>query len=321
MMGLPACGETPEPKADESGDADSATGADEETTGEDTAAQPGEGVWEIRMPEFSPNAAYSSYYACYSQTFTVDQAVHLTGFRPKVTDPHVHHYVVQVLDEPTTDDPYTPCFEEPWDDMIWGWAPGGEELHLPDHVGFKAGETGTVTIRFQVHYDNPLNDKFVDQGGFDVLWTDELREFDAGIGTFGDVFGINIPANAEAYEHVADCSTNFSEVFFPEDMHILGTWLHAHEIGSVLWGEVIPGDGSPPYELGREDPYRFDYQTFRTVEGVTLHPGDQVNTHCVYDNSGNDKPVEGGPTTKEEMCVNFLLYYPKRDGLDECGNL
>lgn len=311
-----------EASATSTGEASTESGSAEGTAGEeDTAVDPDEGVWEIRMPDFSPGAFYATYYACYSQTFTVEEGVHLTGFVPRVTDPHVHHYVVQVLDTPREDDPAMPCFEEPWDNMIWGWAPGGEELHLPEHVGFPAGANGTVTIRFQVHYDNPLNDKFTDSGGFDVLWTKNKREFDAGIGTFGDITNISIPANEAAHLHTADCSSNFSEAFFPDEMHVIGSWLHAHELGSVLWGEVIPGDGSPPFELGREDPYRFDYQTFRPIDDVILKPGDQINTHCVFDNSGNDDPVYGGTTTQEEMCVNFLMYYPRREGLNECGAL
>jgi hypothetical protein len=52
-----------------------------------------------------------------------------------------------------------------------------------------------------------------------------------------------------------------------------------------------------------------------------LMPGDEIRTHCVYDNSGNDNPVLGGTATADEMCVNFVLYYPKSDQLDECGNL
>ncbi len=297
-------------------------GSGEEDTGTDTGINPDDfEKWEIRMPNFSPPSFAPTYYGCYSQTFEVPAEVQLVGFEPVVDDPHVHHYVVQVLDTPTNDNPAVPCLEEPWDDMIWGWAPGGEPLFLPEEAGFLTGSTGTVTIRFQVHYDNPLNESFTDNGGFNVYYLDDnLRPNNAGIATFGDINGIHVPAGQTA-EHVASCSESFTSTNFPEDMHILGSWLHAHEIGSVLWGEVTPAGGGAPFELGREDPYRFDYQTFKPVEDVVLHPGDRVDTHCVFDNTEGTSDVSGGPETQNEMCINFLLYYPKVDTFDECGNL
>ena len=188
-------------------------------------------------------------------------------------------------------------------------------------MGFLAGESGTVTIRFQVHYNNPLNDSFTDNGGFDVFYVkDNLRPNNAGIATFGDINNISIPADS-VHQHTATCSSAFTENAFPDEMHVIGSWLHAHEVGSKLWGEIVPAGGGEPYELGREDPYYFDKQTFKPITGVSLFPGDEVRTHCEYDNTGNSSPVQGGPQTQDEMCIHFVMYYPKSDAFDECGNL
>jgi hypothetical protein len=312
--------------SDGNGDGDGDTGDGDGDGDGDTGDGDGDGEdllrWEVRMPDFSPPSFYPTYYSCYAQTLQVPADVHIVGFEPKVTDPHVHHYVVQILDTPTTDDPMDLCAEEPWDDMIWGWAPGGENLYLPPEAGFRAGVNGTVTVRFQVHYDNPLNQSFTDSGGFDVLYTDQLRPNDAGIATFGDIGSIYVPANEPAHEHVASCSGNFTATNFGGPLNVIATWLHAHDIGSVLWGEVLPVGGGQPYELGREDPYYFDNQTFKlAAPNTVLMPGDEVRTHCVYDNSGNPNPVEGGAQTEDEMCINFVLYYPKSPTLNECGLL
>ncbi|WP_181197983.1 monooxygenase [Enhygromyxa salina] len=308
------------------GDGDGDTGDGDGDTGDgDTGdGDPGEDLqrWEIRMPDFSPPAIFPTYYSCYAQTIEVPADVHIVGFEPKISDPHVHHIVAQMLDTPTVDNPIDPCLEEPWDDMIWGWAPGGENLYLPPEAGIRAGVNGTVTVRFQVHYDNPLNQSFTDSGGFDVLFTDQLRPNDAAIATFGDIGPIFIPANDPAHEHVASCPSSFTSSNFPGPLNVVATWLHAHDIGSVLWGEVVPQGGGPAFELGREDPYVFDNQTFTLApEGTVLMPGDEVRTHCVYDNSGNNNPVHGGPETKDEMCINFVLYYPKSSQFNECGSL
>ncbi len=327
-----------DPALDEGGD-EAATTTGDATTGDtstgdadtsDTTSDTGDTTtgeeellrWEVRMPDFSPPSVFPTFYSCYSQTIEVAGPVHIVGFEPKVTDPHVHHYVVQLLPGPAVDDPGDLCVEDPWTDMLWGWAPGGEALNLPPEAGFRAGETGTVTVRFQVHYDNPLNQAFTDNGGFDVLYTDKLRPNDAGFVQFGDIDQIFIPANDPAHEHVASCSAAFTQANFEGPLNVIGTWLHAHNIGSVLWGEVIPGNGDPTFELGREDPYLFDNQTVQPAPaGTVLMPGDEIRTHCVYDNSGNDNPVTGGPETENEMCINFVLYYPKSEQLDECGGI
>lgn len=329
-----ACGPTLPPSDDvgdesttDPGDGDPGDGdADVDTGDGDTGDGDGDAGdllrWEIRMPDFSPPQGYPTYYSCYSQTISVSGPVHIVGFEPKVSDPHVHHYVVQLMPAPQVDDPEALCLEDPWTDMLWGWAPGGESLYLPPQTGFRAGDNGTVTVRFQVHYDNPLQQSFADSGGFDVLYTDKLRPYDAGFAAFGDIYNIYIPPNEPAHEHVASCSPSFTEALFDAPLNVVGTWLHAHNRGSVLWGEVIPGSGGAPFELGRADPYMFDYQTVELApEGTVLNPGDEVRTHCVFDNSGNSNPVYGGAATADEMCVNFVLYYPKSDQLDECGNL
>jgi hypothetical protein len=305
------------------GDGDPTGDGDGDPTGDGDGEPTGEVLrWEVRMPDFSPPAPYPTFYSCYSQTISVDGPVHLIGFEPKVTDPHVHHYVVQVLPSPQVDDPASLCIEDPWTDMLWGWAPGGENLYLPPDAGFRAGENGTVTVRFQVHYDNPLQQAFTDSGGFDILYTDELRPYDAGFAAFGDIANIYIPANEPAHEHVASCGANFTQAVFDGPLNVIGTWLHAHNRGSVLWGEVIPGSGLAPFELGRADPYLFDYQTVELApEGTVLMPGDEIRTHCVFDNSDNSNPVTGGTATADEMCVNFVLYYPKSEQLAACGAL
>lgn len=276
-----------------------------------------DGVWELRMPDYSPPQV-QTWYSCYAFNIPVEQALHITGFRPQVDDPHIHHYVVGVYDTPQNLDPNAFCGQ--WvEDMIWGWAPGGEELNLPPDVGFRVGDSGTVTFVVQIHYNNPLQEPFVDNDGFDVFYTSNLRPNEAGILRIGDIFGINIPAGEPAHEHIATCPSWATQNALKNDINVVGTWLHAHEIGSRLWTEVYR-DGNMVGELGREDPFFFDYQTFKPQSAV-IKPGDELRTHCVYDASGRDFPTSGGEGTDDEMCINFLLYYPHDPSLVSCGAL
>ncbi len=283
----------------------------------DDTTGPGDGVWELRMPDFSPPVT-QTWYSCYAFNIPVNQALHVTGFRPQVDDPHIHHYVVGVYDTPQNLDPSGFCGN--WvEDMVWGWAPGGTELHLPPDVGFRVGDSGTVTFVVQIHYDNPLQDQFVDNNGFDVFYTENLRPNEAGIVRIGDIFGINIPPGEPAYDHVATCPSWATSSALKGDLNVIGTWLHAHEIGSRLWTEVYR-DGNFVGELGREDPFLFDYQTFHP-QSFTLKPGDELVTHCVYDSTGRDTTTHGGEATEDEMCINFLMYYPRDPSLVSCGAL
>lgn len=44
---------------------------------------------------------------------------------------------------------------------------------------------------------------------------------------------------------------------------------------------------------------------------ITLKPGDRLNTHCVYNNLGNNNVTNFGFRSVDEMCSHTLLYYPK----------
>jgi len=39
-------------------------------------------------------------------------------------------------------------------------------------------------------------------------------------------------------------------------------------------------------------------------------PGDRLNTHCVYKNTGSDS-VPFGVASTQEMCMHFISYYPR----------
>ncbi|MCA9695264.1 MAG: hypothetical protein KC636_37140 [Myxococcales bacterium] len=305
------------------GTSDSSDGSDSEATSDATTTDPTTGepseydVFELRAPDFSP-PKLDTWYSCMSWTFPVEDAVHIVGFKPQVDDPHVHHYVLGIYPEPQNVNPADPCFA--WvDNMIWGWAPGGEELWLPDDVGIRAGDSGTVTFVMQVHYNNPLGQDFVDDGGADIFYTSQLRTHEAGIVRLGDIPNIVIPPGEPNYEHVATCPSWATQAGLKGDLNVIGTWLHAHDIGKTLWTEVFR-DGQLVGELGREDPFKFDYQTFREANMV-VKPGDEFVTHCVYDSTGRDQVTYGGDSTDEEMCINFLLYYPHDPALVGCGAL
>jgi hypothetical protein len=50
----------------------------------------------------------------------------------------------------------------------------------------------------------------------------------------------------------------------------------------------------------------------------TLMPGDTLITRCVFDSSKRDKVTKFGPSSYDEMCFNFMLYYPAQPVFDMC---
>lgn len=295
-----------------SGEADS--GSADETGG----AGSGDEI-ELLVDGFEVPATETSYN-CFEFTFNVDQLAHITSFTPIIDNaPYVHHFVVTLVDEPSGQAPGYTCFDLAGD-MVWAWAPGVETFELPEEAGYLVGDKpgGQVTLRLQVHYNNPLaTSGEVDSSGFAIRVTDELRPHDAGTLVFGDIQGISIPPGEPAAEHIMTCRSEVTAQMFEEPLHVFGSSMHAHEIGSVLWTEVYR-DGEMIMELNRDDPYLFDSQHIKPVD-VVLEPGDEVVNHCVYDSTGRTDTTVGGPGTEDEMCWNTIMYYPKiPSGFDMC---
>jgi len=289
--------------ADESGGADTQPGTD----GDDTGTPEDIETWALRAGGFAPPLS-ETVYSCFSFTLPVDQLHHIVGFEPVVSSPYVHHYVLSLSDTPVQLDPNESCIEWPAH-ILWAWGPGGEPMMLPDEAGFLVGHQGAeVTFILQVHYNNPLMTPFVDDNGVDVLVTKTLRPNRAGIFTQGDIFSIAVPPGDPAFEYVATCGSELTQAIVSEPIHVFAAFLHAHEIGSRLWTEVFR-DGASLGDLVRNDPYSFDSQRFLPTD-FDLQPGDRIETHCVYDSTDRTDVTMGGPASNQEMCLDFMMYYP-----------
>lgn len=46
-------------------------------------------------------------------------------------------------------------------------------------------------------------------------------------------------------------------------------------------------------------------------QDTLILPGDGLITECTYSTIERDKPTLGGYSTKEEMCLAFVLHYPR----------
>ncbi|KFM62884.1 DBH-like monooxygenase protein 1, partial [Stegodyphus mimosarum] len=97
------------------------------------------------------------------------------GAAPDEYDPHVDAYGHQ-CHRPNMPDAMKKC-----EGVFLAWAVGGEDLVLPEHVGLPLDPSPSKYYMLEIHYDNPFHKEgIVDQSGFRIYYTPELREYDAG---------------------------------------------------------------------------------------------------------------------------------------------
>lgn len=301
---------------------DATTGAD--TTGGESSTGSSEDLGEkieLRVNNFSVPPIETSYN-CWDFSFSLDELGHITAFDAVIDNAaHVHHFVVTLTSNPSGSPDGYSCFDLEGD-MVWAWAPGETRFELPPEAGYLIGDTpgGNVTLRLQVHYNNPLEvSGQTDNSGFDFFVTNELRENNAGTLVFGDIEGIEIPPGEPAHEHILTCRGEVTAAEFPEPLHVFGSSMHAHDLGSVLYSEQYR-DGEMVREINRDDPFDFENQNMKPVD-FDIMPGDQIVNHCFYDSTARKETTFGGPGTQDEMCWNTIAYYPKiPSGFDYCSS-
>ncbi|XP_023242129.1 DBH-like monooxygenase protein 1 homolog [Centruroides sculpturatus] len=196
-----------------------------------------------------------------------------------------------------------------------GWAVGGGHSYLPNNVGFPIGLPNLVWYLLEVHYDNPgLEKGVVDSSGLRITYTSMLREHDSGTLSIGSLWYpcMFVPPKQEEFTISGHAHPScLRQRFPPEGIKVYTTLLHSHIIGKRITVRHFRGNRELE-PLSRDRNYDFNYQEYRTLPRErTVLPTDHLIVECVYDSSERSTPTYGGISTKEEMCVAFLGYYPR----------
>ncbi|CAH1250474.1 MOXD1 [Branchiostoma lanceolatum] len=207
--------------------------------------------------------------------------------------------------------------------FLLAWATGGNDLSLPEDVGLPVGDDDGDVLILDTHYDNPhLRDDLYDSSGIRIYYTPVLRTHDGGVIQIGAKVRptMMIPPGAERFNVYAHCSSSCLKEALPEDgVTVFASFLHTHLAGRSIRDRHFR-NGKELKPISSNDAYDFNFQQTTYLKPyVKLLPDDTLRLECGYETKNRHNMTYGGLGTWDEMCMDFLLYYPKID-LDDCGS-
>jgi dopamine beta-monooxygenase len=197
-----------------------------------------------------------------------------------------------------------------------------QPLIYPEAAGLPiGGKSYSRYVMLEVHYNNPgRRDDWIDSSGLKLYYTDHLRKFDVGVLEIGLEYTDknSIPPSQSPFDMSSFCVSECTRIGLPEKgITIFASQLHTHLTGVRVWTKHVRGGSEMP-ELNRDNHYSQHFQEIRILKHpVQLLPGDALINYCRYDTSTRTNVTLGGFAIREEMCVNYLHYYPKSD-LEVC---
>jgi len=276
----------------------------------------------IRMPNFAVPTTQTNYFcAGFSLTSPAGKA-HAIAFEPIIDKKTVvHHLLIYTCSSPVPTTPYEcSSMSSQCDNILYAWAIGGPAFNVPVEAGFPFGETAAQSISLQIHYDNSAHaGGLVDTSGVAVYHTNTLRANDAAFLKVGHpTASIRLPPGADAYTIGGTCSSeDTSRIPIPE-VTAFASGIHMHIRGRKLWTD-LKRNGDFVTKVGEDLFYDFNFQQMKLLTPfVIIKKGDELVTTCVYNTSQETAVVVGGEATTEEMCYNFIAYYPKFSQVDGC---
>ncbi|CAL8277960.1 unnamed protein product [Merluccius merluccius] len=200
--------------------------------------------------------------------------------------------------------------------VLAAWAMGAEAFYYPPDVGLPIGGPGSSRfLRLEVHYHNPLVlSGRRDTSGIRLFYTPSLRRYDAGIMELGLVYTplMAVPPKQQAFDLSGYCTSKCTQTAFPPGgINIFASQLHTHLAGRGIRTVLVRG--GKELEVVQEDQhFSTHYQAIRTLRKmVNVLPGDALVTKCTYNTEDRGGPTVGGFGIMEEMCVNYVHYYPR----------
>lgn len=260
-------------------------------------------VLRAKTPFTMQPGSPTDQYVCFGVDVELAKKRHVIGLAPKIDNPKiVHHILLFQTNQAESQDPF-PCasFGSAAWKLVAGWAPGGNNLELPPEAGFPE-EKGTTHWVVQVHYNNAAAQTGTDQSGYELCTTEDLRPNDAGVVAFGSI-NFSIPPRAT---HTIRCDYRLGQEW--KGVKFFNASPHMHTLGSAMSTERLPGGSGAPEKVFEQKAFSFEAQANYPI-ATQVAPNDVLRTRCTWKNPG-DTTVGFGEGTGDEMCFDFIGYYP-----------
>ena len=322
-----------------------------------SAPLPPHQVWDLKADNLLlPDTDHTHYWCKIYRAPDLVTKHHMIALKPLIQPGHesyVHHMVLYECHIPGdlmkdagagassadwfqrhVDQPGEPCYSPnmpaEWSFCLatnaWAWAVGSEGETLPEHTGMPLGEEfgGATYFMLETHYDNPaFHAPLIDSSGVRILYTEHTRQFDTGMMLIGSEVNFLqfIPPRQPSFLSTGHCISECTQAGLPDNgVKIISGVLHSHLAGRKMRLRHVRNGIELPVIL-EDNHYDFNFQASRVPRTETIvYPGDQLMLECDYDTASRAQPTFGGLSTRDEMCLAFVLYYPRAD-LADCRSL
>ncbi|KAG2430801.1 hypothetical protein HXX76_009777 [Chlamydomonas incerta] len=309
--------------------------------GSSTGSGMGSSSWEVRMANVTVPAAATSYLCRHLPVPNPGQKVQAvswdvlltppapppppSGQQPAAAAPLVHHMIIYACTQPPPAPSELfecPVMADSCEVVYMVWVPGVTHWEAPAEAGYAFGGAGGVTwVALQVHYSNPDGVEGVrDSSGLVLHTTPQLRPHDIGVLALGPLVFYIPPGNASWTLDPASICPSGCTKQLPGPVTLVYSGFHMHTLGRHIRTQWIR-NGSELQPLGERRAWSFDYQgaTYVDAAANSLSPGDSLVTTCTWDSTGREGTTRFGYSTADEMCFNFVVYYPRHAPLEMCA--
>ncbi|XP_014287078.1 MOXD1 homolog 1 [Halyomorpha halys] len=301
----------------------------------------GHKFWDVIAQDFTLPTDKPSFHWC--KIYKVPQLSkkhHIIGYKPIVEDGHSALVAKMVFYEclggPQFEvfgsHPGAPCHDthtpKEWTAChtpVIVWATGSQGQLLPQHIGLPMaeGEGKSTYFMLEIHYDNPAMQRVRDNSGLRLFYSSELRKYDSSILATGITpTGVHIiPPKQIKFMSRAYCDNQCTNLMFPETgIKIVSVGFHTHSAGRQVRLRHIR-EGKELQIIAEDKNFDPGYQQPKKLpEEIIVLPGDDLVTECSYTTLNRTRLTLGGHAVKEEICMAYLLYYP-RTALASCTSM
>ncbi|MET0340224.1 MAG: hypothetical protein ABW252_04450 [Polyangiales bacterium] len=174
-------------------------------------------------------------------------------------------------------------------ELLYGWAPGGDDLWLDRDVGIEV--PANAVLQLEIHYDNRTGAPVPDASGVEVCVTPNKPTHPAAVSLLG-TDAINGPSARGTCTPATRTPTR-----------ILALTPHLRRKGRSVRLELLRTAGAT--EVVHDQPFAFEQQ--RTyLHRAEVQPGDRLVTTCTYGAN-----ARFGKGVADETCYFITLHAPK----------